>query len=164
MLKRHLVAAAVALILFPVAAMASESSTMIWLSSSAKVAQGAHLIDRGDMMQGMRVTLEALEEELTMPDRAAALNNLCTAEVALKRLHDAIEHCTKAVRIRGSLWQGYNNRANAYFMLGNYDAAISDYNRALTIRPEMGVLEYNLTLAIERKARKAPPIIEEWES
>lgn len=162
--KQHIFAAVFALTLFPAIAAADEAGTTIWLSPSTKVAEGAYLIDRGDTERGMKLTLEALKEDLMLTDRAAALNNLCTAELELKRLHDAIAHCTTAVQIRRSLWQGYNNRGNAYFMLGKYDAAISDYNRALMIRPEMRILEYNLTLAMDRKARKVPPIIEEWES
>lgn len=164
MRKQQITAAVFALMLFPAMAAADEASTTIWLSASTKVAEGAYLIDRGDIRRGMNVTLQALEEDLMASDRASALNNLCTAELELKRPRDAIKHCSTAIAIRKSLWQGYNNRGNAYFMLGKYDAAISDYNRALMIRPEMRVLEYNLTLAIDRKARKAPPIVEEWES
>lgn len=164
MRKQQIVAAVIALAMFPAVAAAGESSTLIWLSPSSKVAEGAYLIDQGKTERGMELTLEALEEKLMPHDRAAALNNLCTAELSLRRLRDAIGHCTTAISIRGSLWQGYNNRGNAHYLLGNYDEAITDYNRALLIRPDLRVIEYNLTLAIDRKARKAPPIIDERES
>ena len=164
MRKQHLAVAVLLLALSSTSATASDARTIIWLSHSSRVAEGAHLIENGDPERGMKITLEALKENLLRRDQAAALNNLCTAELALRRLRDAIKHCTTAITLRGSLWQSYNNRANAYFMLGDYDAAISDYNRALLIRPDLDIVEYNLTLAIDRKARNKPPIVEEWES
>lgn len=144
-------------------AAAQESKTVIWLSSSRLVAEGASLIDRGDVSRGKKATLEALKQDLSRQDRAAALNNLCTADLAQRLFRDAIKHCSVAVKLRGVLWQAYNNRANAYFLLGEYDEAISDYTEALRIRPELDILEYNLTLAVDYKERGAPPPIQEWE-
>lgn len=164
-MKRRLSAAAVVfLVMFPAAVVAEEANTVLWLGHSAKVAKGAFLIERGDVHEGIRLTRKALEEKLSFHDQAAALNNLCTAKLALRQLRDAIDHCTTAVKIGHRLWQGYNNRGNAYYLLGNYDAAISDYERGLAIRPESGILKLNMRMAVARKARKGPPIVEEWES
>ncbi len=142
---------------------AAESKTIIWLSPSRLVAEGAALIDRGQVRRGKEKTLEALAQDLDTRDRAAALNNLCTADLAQKLYRNAIEHCSIAVRLRGSLWQGYNNRANAYFLLGKYDEAISDYTEALRIKPALDIIEYNLTLATEYKRRRVPPSVRERE-
>lgn len=164
-MRKQLFAAAVfALVMYSAIVAAQDSSTVLWLSPSAKVAKAAFLIERGDVQRGIGVTLEALDEKLSLSDQAAALNNLCTAKLALRRLREAIEHCTHAVKIGNRLWQGYNNRANAYYLLGDYDAAIRDYEHGLSMNPESGILKFNLKMAINRKARNGPPIVEEWES
>lgn len=144
-------------------AAAQESKTVIWLSPSRLVAEGASLIDRGKVLKGKETTLEALEQDLAITDRAAAFNNLCTADLAQRLYRDAIKHCSSAVKLRASLWQGYNNRANAHFLLGEYDKAISDYGEALRIMPDLDIIEYNLALATDYKRRSAPPPVMEWE-
>ena len=164
MRKQHIGAAVFALALSSAASAADEGSTVLWISPSAKVAEAAFLIERGDVQQGISVTMEALEEKLTFRDRAAAMNNLCSAKLALRQLRDAIEHCTQAVKIGNRFWQGYNNRGNAYYLMGDYEAAIRDYEQGLTIRPESGILKFNLRMAIDSQKRDAPPIVEEWES
>jgi Ca-activated chloride channel family protein len=49
------------------------------------------------------------------------------------------------------------NRGNALVMLGQYDAAIESYGRALELRPDWSPARENLALAIARKQRLAPP-------
>lgn len=142
----------------------AEETKTVWTESLTKAAQAAFLIQRGDLLEGVELSHEALARDLPLRDRAAALTNLCMAEVALRRAHDAIKNCTGAAELNANLWQAYNNRANAYVLLGDYDAAISDYQRALELRPEHTVVERNLTLAIDRKSRGVPPTVDERES
>jgi Ca-activated chloride channel family protein len=49
------------------------------------------------------------------------------------------------------------NRGNALIMLGQYDAAIESYERALELRPDWSQAEDNLALALARKRKLAPP-------
>lgn len=49
------------------------------------------------------------------------------------------------------------NRGNALIMLGQYDAAIDSYERALELRPDWSQAEDNLALALARKRKLAPP-------
>jgi Ca-activated chloride channel homolog len=49
------------------------------------------------------------------------------------------------------------NRGNALVMLGQYDAAIESYDRALERRPGWDLPRDNRALALARKARLAPP-------
>lgn len=49
------------------------------------------------------------------------------------------------------------NRGNALIMLGQYDAAIDSYERALELRPDWSEAEDNLALALARKRKLAPP-------
>lgn len=158
------VAAAICLSSFAVQiAAAAEAKTVIWLSPSRLVAEGASLIDSGKVQKGKQTTLEALGQDLALTDRAAAFNNLCTADLAQRLYRDAIKHCSNAVKLRASLWQGYNNRGNAHFLLGDYDKAILDYTEALRIMPGLDIIEYNLTLATDYKRRGVPPPVMEWE-
>ena len=56
----------------------------------------------------------------------------------------------------GSAEAAYN-RGNALVMLGQYDAAIESYGRALELRPGWDIARENRALAIARKERLAPP-------
>ena len=49
------------------------------------------------------------------------------------------------------------NRGNALVMLGQYDAAIESYERALDLRPDWSLAEENRALALARKEKLAPP-------
>jgi Ca-activated chloride channel family protein len=49
------------------------------------------------------------------------------------------------------------NRGNALVMLGQYDAAIESYERALDLRPDWSLAEDNRALALARKRKLAPP-------
>ena len=138
-------------------ALAAEAKTTIWMGPSTKIAQGAALIDRGDVARGIAITREAMEEGLHYADLAAAYNNLCTANLAMKLYREAKDLCTDAIRIRPFMWQAYNNRANAYFGLARWDEAIADYNRAVDIRPDIEIIAFNLYLAMERKRLGGKP-------
>ena len=50
-----------------------------------------------------------------------------------------------------------HNRGNALVMLGQYDAAIQSYDRALALRPNWSLAEDNRALALARKEKLAPP-------
>jgi Ca-activated chloride channel family protein len=53
--------------------------------------------------------------------------------------------------------EAHYNRGNANIMLGQYDAAIEAYQKALSRRPGWQVAEQNLQIAILRKQALAPP-------
>lgn len=53
--------------------------------------------------------------------------------------------------------EAHYNRGNANIMLGQYDAAIEAYQKALTRRPDWQEAEQNLQIAIARKQALAPP-------
>lgn len=58
---------------------------------------------------------------------------------------------------RGSSAEAHYNRGNAHVMLGEYDAAISAYQSALSKRPDWPEAEQNLLVATLRKQALAPP-------
>lgn len=53
--------------------------------------------------------------------------------------------------------EAHYNRGNANIMLGQYDAAIEAYQKALSRRPGWQLAEQNLQIAILRKQALAPP-------
>jgi len=58
---------------------------------------------------------------------------------------------------RSNSAQAHYNRGNANIMLGQYDAAIEAYEKALSRRPDWHEAEQNLQIAIARKESLAPP-------
>ena len=57
---------------------------------------------------------------------------------------------------RASSAQAHYNRGNANIMLGQYDAAIDAYQKALSRRPDWPEADQNLQIAIARKQALAP--------
>jgi len=58
---------------------------------------------------------------------------------------------------RSASAEAHYNRGNAHIMLGEYDAAIEAFQRALSKRPDWLEAEQNLQIAILRKQALAPP-------
>ena len=100
--------------------------------------QGQRLFDRGEYRQAA--------EKFTSPERIGTALFLAgdfeTAASVLGRSASADAHY---------------NRGNAYIMLGDYDAAISAYQSALSKRPGWPAAEQNLQIAKLRKQALAPP-------
>ena len=137
------------------------SSTVIWFGPSERVTHGALLIESGDVMGGMQVLGEALETKLNFADIALAHTNMCAGYLALKLYRQAIKSCDNALSVRPHMWEALNNRAAAYHMLGDYDAAIESYRKALIFSPQDATLVYNLTLAQRHKRTGMPPPVQE---
>ena len=140
---------------------AEESKTTIWMGPAPDVAKGALLIDQGQVARGIAVTKQAMQNNLHINDLAVAYNNLCTGDLALRLYHRALAHCNRALRLRPKMWQSYNNRANAYFGLGQWDRAIKDYKRAVNLSPDQDIIAFNLYLAMERKRLGGKPLVSE---
>ena len=100
--------------------------------------QGQRLMDKGEYQQ-------AAEKFTTAEQIGAALFMAGDFESAASVLGRA-----------GSA-QAHYNRGNANVMLGQYDAAIEAYQKALSRRPGWSEAEQNLQIAISRKQALAPP-------
>jgi len=55
----------------------------------------------------------------------------------------AIEYLNEAIKLKPDLAEAYNNRANAYTELKQYDRAIEDYNEAIRLKPNYAHAYYN---------------------
>src|SRR5262249_7771787 len=66
-----------------------------------------------------------------------------------------IEYCTEAIRSR--TWSGkgiawaYNSRGIAYTSIGQYDEAVADFDDAIKLDPQDGLLRYNRANAWREK-------------
>jgi tetratricopeptide (TPR) repeat protein len=56
---------------------------------------------------------------------------------------------------RADLAESYNNRANARYVKGDYDAAIADYNLALALNPRCAEVYANRRMLHLRSSRRA---------
>jgi tetratricopeptide (TPR) repeat protein len=101
---------------------------------------GTRALELGRYEEGVRLTLEGLELPNNPQDRAAAHSNVCAGLAALKRWHEALEHCNRALSIDRNNWRTYNNRAAVFVGLRKYDLAVTDVNSGLEIAPASSIL------------------------
>jgi len=109
--------------------------TDLWLTPDQ---QGQRLFDQGEYQQAAH--------RFTSPERIG---------VALFLAGDF--KTAASVLGRSASADAHYNRGNAHLMLGEYDAAISAYQSALSRRPDWREAEQNLQIAKLRKQALAPP-------
>jgi len=100
--------------------------------------QGQRLMDKGEYLQAAK--------KFTTPENIGA---------ALFMAGD-FESAASVFGRAGSA-EAHYNRGNANIMLGQYDAAIEAYEKALSRQPGWQEAEQNLQIAISRKQALAPP-------
>lgn len=86
--------------------------------------------------------------------RYDAYNALCIALSAQQNHQDAIVACDEAIKDSPKRWMAYNSRGTANLRMGNYSAALTDYNLAVENSPGSSeirsVLEHNVDIARNR--------------
>ena len=114
------------------------------------LADGAFALAFGNFDEGIRLTQKGLEAPPPYHDRSAALSNLCAGFVGNGEFQLAVVHCTSALDINEKNWQAYNNRGYAHFKLGDFEAAESDINRGLELKPNAHQLKQIKSLVAQR--------------
>ena len=71
---------------------------------------------------------------------------------ANKNYQQAINYYTEAVKINAIDHESYNNRANIYMDLNNFNAALIDYKQALIVKPDYYVALDNMGALYARRA------------
>jgi tetratricopeptide (TPR) repeat protein len=99
------------------------------------LAAGAELIRAGEYEDGIRLTTLGLDRSPSIPDKAAALSNLCAAHAAKGDPDRAITFCTESIAINEKNWRAYSNRSYAFYLKGMYAQANSDLELAASISP-----------------------------
>jgi tetratricopeptide (TPR) repeat protein len=133
------------------------SATNLLLSSGASALAGGHV------QEGLRLTLEGLNEPAMPRDVAAGHANACAGFVLTQQWDDALEHCNRALSLDNTNWRAYNNRAAVYVAKGLLDLAIQDIEAGLELAPNSHTLHESLRIAqrnkkiIESRSRHALP-------
>ena len=78
----------------------------------------------------------ALQVTQATKDNALVHLNLGSALLVEGRIHEAIEHYNRAIRLKPDNADGYSNRGIAYTKLGQYQPAIEDFNNAIRLKPD----------------------------
>lgn len=103
--------------------------------------RGEQLLQRGDYEGARQAYREAIAAGEDLP---VAYANLCFADEALNEHEVAVQDCTKSLELAPEArdtaayprWEVLNNRGVAYLGLRDHDAARSDFDAAIAIRPE----------------------------
>ena len=145
------------------AALVGSAAAQAFSRGNALVNESAYAIDREQWRQGVDLANEALRSnELLFENIPAAYNNLCIALTGLREFDNAIGACNKAVDMRPRQWSFYNNRANIFFYLGQYDRALAEYYKAMTFNSGGHVLMNNIGLTLQyRKSRGGAIVVDE---
>jgi len=117
---------------------------------NALVNESAYALDREDWSEGTALAEKALRSgDVLLENIPMAYNNLCIGYTGLRKFDAAITACNKAVELRPRQWSFYNNRANIYFYLGQFDKALAEYYKAMTFNGGSTVLMSNIGLTLQ---------------
>lgn len=124
------------------------------LGSDPNLSDGATALSTGNYDEGIRLTKLGLKAPPARSNRSAAMSNLCAGFAGTQEFNLAVAHCNAALEIDDSNWQAYNNRAFAFFRLGDLAAAQKDIDRGLELNPDSGQLKSVQKLVREASIRK----------
>lgn len=128
----------------------------IVLQPSQLLRQGNAYLQVGDTQKAKEVLARALESDLTGSQLANVHNSMCVAHIKEENWNIAIEHCDTAIRILPTNWRFHNNRGNIYFGLGDYDLAMKNYRKGLSIAPKSITIATNIEMLetyVQRRTR-----------
>ncbi len=125
-------------------------------AGNALVNDSAYAIGRERWKEAVDLAEKALRSgELTFDSLPPAYNNLCIGLTGQRLYSDAIRACDKAVEMKPRTWSFYNNRANVYFYLGNFDRALAEYYKAMTFNSSSAVLMHNIGVTLEYRKHRS---------
>ena len=88
--------------------------------------------------------------------RYYGLNALCAALTSTGELNEAIDTCSRAIKLYPTRWQALNTRGTAYYVSGQIDLALRDYRQALSQVKESetrtDLIQHNIRLAEAKKS------------
>lgn len=133
-------------VMFGVSMGATANTFEIVLAPSELLRQGNSYLSEGDLEKAKLVLGRALESNLTNSQRANVHNSLCVAHIKEEDWSSAMDHCDTAIKKLPSNWRFHNNRGNIYFGLGNYDEALSSYEKGRSIAPKSITIAENIKM------------------
>ena len=115
------------------AGLASANAESWELRTAAEEVKGTRDIKEGRIDKGIRI-LETHYGSTAFEKKGAVLTNLCLAYTVKRDYETAMVYCDRAVARHSSGREAYNNRGVLHAILGNYAAAISDFEKAGCLR------------------------------
>lgn len=92
---------------------------------------------------------------LSKDDRAATLVNRGIVQVANEEYQGALKDYNAAMELKPELPEAYVSRGNLWFLAGNFDRAITDYDKALALNLDRShIAFFNRGLARERQGNR----------
>lgn len=130
----------------------SPQSVTVIGAPNQKLASGSAALEAGRYAEGVRLTLEGLDDVASPRDQAAGHANVCAGYAALKRWQEALPHCNRSLELDRGNWRAFNNRAAVYVGLGMYELALTDVNAGLALAPDSPTLRKSLEVVNEHRA------------
>ena len=100
------------------------------------VARGVQAMENGRYEKASRYLNIAIRSGLSTSQKESVYTNLCAVELMQEQYEQAQEACDNAIRVNAKNWRGFVNRGHAHYALGAFDAARSDYETALRLKPD----------------------------
>ena len=142
---RHILLAAFAVAVAP-------AQAQMFAPGNGLVNDSAYALDRKQWDKGTELAEKALKSgEVNPSNLPAAYNNYCIGLTGQRKFDAAIAACNKAVEMRPREWRFYNNRANIYFYLNQFDRALAEYYKAMTFNPSGNVLMSNIGISLKQR-------------
>lgn len=147
-----IIAAGAGFVLAPCMATAQMAVTTFGQTDAAACYQNAN----NDLSRDAGPCDAALRGDLTREDRKKTLVNRGIIHNRNGALQAALDDFNAALEIDDSLAEAYLNRGNSFYLAGDNDSAIADYEKALTLEVNRPwAAWYNIGLAYEAKKDKA---------
>lgn len=134
--------------------------TVVWFEEPREITEVRLLLQEGkkqlavDKARNFLDKLRGISGFEAQSRRYFGLSALCSALTMTGELREAIENCSEAVDLYPGRWQAYNNRGVAYYMSGELDLALQDYNQALHdvqgSEPLQDLIQHNIDLVKEK--------------
>lgn len=131
---------------------AAPTQAQMFAPGNGWVNDSAYALDRKLWDRGADLAERALKSgEVSTDNLPAAYNNYCIGLTGQRKFDAAIAACNKAVEMRPREWRFYNNRANIYFYLNQFDKALAEYYKAMTFNPSGTVLMNNIGISLKQR-------------
>jgi len=135
---------------------------IIWFSQPHEITEIRLLMQKGKKARAVKkarayvASLENVGGAEAQQRRYYGLNALCAALTSTGELDEAIDTCSQAITLFPTRWQVLNTRGTAYYVSGQIDLALKDYQQALSqvqgSETLTNLIQHNIGLAEAKKS------------
>ena len=134
--------------------------SVVWFSEPGEIREIRTLLQEGkkDLAVEKARDYVARLKTIAGPEakqlRYFALNALCAALTSKGDIKEAVDACSRAIKIYPSFWEALNTRGTAYYVSGQNELALNDYRKALGIvkgsESLVDMIQHNIGLVEEK--------------